>query len=265
MKRVQLVRHATAGADAFTGLAGEISVDTSRNDIRVHDGSTAGGHRLANLAAIAAAYQPLNAGLTAIAALTTTAFGRSALTLANAAAAQTLFSAQPSNALLTAIAALTTADNKVLAFSGAGSPALTDFMRAAGSWTPGISSSGGAVTSGTVTAGGYYWKFGNLVIATFQYYNATTSGGSGSLLFTGLPFTVLNDGSSAANSMGFILRTSTFNTGAAPHTLSLQPLANTTTLNVVESFDNTVYATTQIGAWANGSELVGCAVYRSAS
>jgi len=32
---------------SFTGLAGEITIDTTNNTIRVHDGSTAGGHRLA--------------------------------------------------------------------------------------------------------------------------------------------------------------------------------------------------------------------------
>ena len=32
---------------SFTGLAGEITIDTTNNTVRVHDGSTAGGHRLA--------------------------------------------------------------------------------------------------------------------------------------------------------------------------------------------------------------------------
>lgn len=54
------------------------------------------------------ARQPLDSDLTAIAALTTTSYGRSVLALADAAAAQTLFSAQPSDSDLTAIAALST-------------------------------------------------------------------------------------------------------------------------------------------------------------
>ena len=68
---------------------------------------------------VAGDYQPLDADLTDVAALTTTAFGRSVLDRANAAAARTLFGLgtaavaasgdfQPSDADLTAIAALTT-------------------------------------------------------------------------------------------------------------------------------------------------------------
>lgn len=57
-----------------------------------------------------AAFQPLDSDLTAIAALTTTTFGRSLLALANQAALDALFAAtfQPLDADLTAIAALTT-------------------------------------------------------------------------------------------------------------------------------------------------------------
>lgn len=53
-------------------------------------------------------YQPLDSDLTAIAALSTTTFGRSLLTSANAAALLTLVGAQPLDSDLTAIAALST-------------------------------------------------------------------------------------------------------------------------------------------------------------
>ncbi len=46
-KRVQRLGHTTALADAFTGLARELTIDTSLNEIRVHDGFTAGGHSMA--------------------------------------------------------------------------------------------------------------------------------------------------------------------------------------------------------------------------
>jgi hypothetical protein len=59
-------------------------------------------------AAAQAASQPLDADLTAIAALTTTTYGRSLLTLADAAALLTATGAQPLDADLTSIAALTT-------------------------------------------------------------------------------------------------------------------------------------------------------------
>lgn len=71
------------------------------------------------IAAVAAAYQPLDADLTAVAALTTTSFGRALLELANAAAGRTALGLgtastsastdfQPIDSDLTAIAALTT-------------------------------------------------------------------------------------------------------------------------------------------------------------
>jgi len=40
---LQFRRGTTAQNDAFTGSAGEISIDTTLNQLRVHDGSTAGG------------------------------------------------------------------------------------------------------------------------------------------------------------------------------------------------------------------------------
>lgn len=46
-------RGTTAKNDAFTGLASEITVDTDKHSIRVHDGVTAGGHALATDADLA--------------------------------------------------------------------------------------------------------------------------------------------------------------------------------------------------------------------
>ena len=43
---VQFRRGTTAQNNSFTGAAGEVSVNTTNNSIRVHDGSTAGGHEL---------------------------------------------------------------------------------------------------------------------------------------------------------------------------------------------------------------------------
>lgn len=43
---VQFRRGTTAQNDAFTGATGELSVDTDLDVVRVHDGSTAGGHAL---------------------------------------------------------------------------------------------------------------------------------------------------------------------------------------------------------------------------
>jgi hypothetical protein len=43
VRRVQLRRGTTAENDAFTGAVGEITVDTTKDAIRVHDGATQGG------------------------------------------------------------------------------------------------------------------------------------------------------------------------------------------------------------------------------
>jgi hypothetical protein len=50
--RVQIVGHDTSGANAFTGRQREVTVDYSRNDLRVHDGVIAGGHRIKNAAQV---------------------------------------------------------------------------------------------------------------------------------------------------------------------------------------------------------------------
>jgi hypothetical protein len=44
---IQLRRGTTAQHSTFTGLVGEITVDTDKDTIVVHDGTTAGGYPLA--------------------------------------------------------------------------------------------------------------------------------------------------------------------------------------------------------------------------
>ena len=41
---LQIYRGTTAQNDAFTGAQGELTMDTARKEIRIHDGSTAGGN-----------------------------------------------------------------------------------------------------------------------------------------------------------------------------------------------------------------------------
>ena len=53
-KQVQRRRGTTAENDAFTGAEGEVTVDTTTNDLRVHDGSTEGGHAAGTVAAAGA-------------------------------------------------------------------------------------------------------------------------------------------------------------------------------------------------------------------
>ena len=55
---------------SFTGLLGEITIDTTNNTVRVHDGSTAGGHRLAKHSEITALGEGDITGIVAGAGLT---------------------------------------------------------------------------------------------------------------------------------------------------------------------------------------------------
>jgi acetyltransferase-like isoleucine patch superfamily enzyme len=49
---VQLRRGTAAEHTSFTGLEGEVTVDTTNDTLRVHDGSTAGGFRLAKFSEV---------------------------------------------------------------------------------------------------------------------------------------------------------------------------------------------------------------------
>ena len=42
-KQIQMRRGTASQHTSFTGAAGEITIDTTNNEIRVHEGSTAGG------------------------------------------------------------------------------------------------------------------------------------------------------------------------------------------------------------------------------
>lgn len=49
MKHLQFGRGPTTQEDGIVGLQGELRVDTTRNEVRVHDGVTVGGHRIPTL------------------------------------------------------------------------------------------------------------------------------------------------------------------------------------------------------------------------
>lgn len=48
IRTLQILRGTTAQNDAYTGSAGELTMDTTTNELRLHDGSTAGGHIIYN-------------------------------------------------------------------------------------------------------------------------------------------------------------------------------------------------------------------------
>lgn len=65
-KRVQLIRHTTAGATAFTGFVGEVTALTDAVELRLHDGVTAGGGRIPGKTTNDTLYQAKAAKLTAL-------------------------------------------------------------------------------------------------------------------------------------------------------------------------------------------------------
>lgn len=55
-RQIQIRRGTAAENDAFTGAIGEVTMDTTNKTLRVHDGTTAGGTKLAKQSEIPAPY-----------------------------------------------------------------------------------------------------------------------------------------------------------------------------------------------------------------
>lgn len=128
----------TSYGRAFLALADAAAARTalSLGTAAVADTGT-GASNVPTITQADARYQPLDSDLTAIAALSTTTFGRSLLTQADASAARTTLglaigtNVQAFDTDLTAIAALTSAADKVAYCTGAGTWALTDLTATA--------------------------------------------------------------------------------------------------------------------------------------
>lgn len=114
------------GGGAPSGPAGGVLGGTYPNPSFATDMATQ-----AELDAVAAAKQPLDSDLTAIAALATTSFGRNLLTLADAAALLAAAGAQAADSDLTALAGLNIAADKLPYGNGSHTMALADFTAAA--------------------------------------------------------------------------------------------------------------------------------------
>lgn len=134
----------TAAAQNTTAFdaAGAAAAAQAFSIQRANHTGTQAESTVVNLVTDLAGKQPLDSDLTAIAALTTTSFGRSFLTLADAAAARTLTGAGTGNGTVTSIGLLSTD------FSVSGSP-----VTASGSITANLNTSGvsAGTYNGTVT------------------------------------------------------------------------------------------------------------------
>ena len=108
--QVKLRRGTTAQHAGFTGAEGEVTVDTDKDTVIVHDGSTAGGHELAKSSDVAAAYTHPNHtgdvtstgdGATVIAndAVTNAKIADNAVTSAKVSSSDTVFNIQGTTGL----------------------------------------------------------------------------------------------------------------------------------------------------------------------
>ncbi len=112
-----------ADSDTLTGVQGgvlDINITTAALKAKINALADAGGYFStktveaalqqlgAAIAAVPVQYQPIDSDLTAIAALTTTTFGRGLLTVTDSNMMMSTINAQPADTDLTAIAALTT-------------------------------------------------------------------------------------------------------------------------------------------------------------
>lgn len=104
--QIQRRRGTTAQHSTFTGALGELTVDTDKHTVVVHDGSTAGGYPLAVAATVASTYAPLGSPAltgtptapTAAAGTNTTQIATTAFAKAEAAAVAVSFASSAENA-----------------------------------------------------------------------------------------------------------------------------------------------------------------------
>lgn len=164
-EQVQRRRGTTAQHATFTGALAEITIDTDKKTVVVHDGSTAGGFPLPTLAG--------------------TQTWTGANTFSQTLAAQALLDISASGAGQISFPATQNASS--------GANVLDDYEE--GTWTPVLTlSTPGDLNVAYSTQIGTYTKIGN-VVHIFLIVNTSTwsyTTGSGNINLTGLPFTVKN-------------------------------------------------------------------------
>jgi hypothetical protein len=244
-------------------------------------------------AAIAAAYQPLDAELTSLSGAS--ANGVSLVTAANYAAMRTLLTlAAADTPTFTGVelggtgvtdTTLTRASAGVLAVEGHAVPtkdqaatisALYTFSAGLafanetlstydeGTFTPGIAFGGGTTGITYAEQVGIYVKIGQFVWVCVNVTLSNKGSSTGNATITGMPFTSMN---SAAHRATAPVRSTSVNLDTAGSLYTLLALldANTTAANLYETGDNVTFATITEADFGNSSAVAFALCYRAAS
>jgi hypothetical protein len=194
-----LWKNAQLAASDLSGLGGAatLNVGTTAGTVAAGDDSRITG--ALSTATAATTYQPLDADLTSIAALTTTTFGRSLLTQADAAAARTTLGAGTGNGTVTGVTA-----TGLLTSSGGTAPQISSSI-ATNSLAGRFSAGTGALEAITIGSG-LAISGGALVV---------TAGGTGTVTSVGLSlpgiFTVSGSPVTTAGTLAATLATQAAN------------------------------------------------------
>ena len=193
--QVQFRRGTTAQNNNFTGAAGELSVNTSNNTIRVHDGVTAGGYELAKAGNIRSLFVGTSADVAAVVSDET---GSGSL----------VFASSPT--LVTPVLGLATGTSVMLSANvGAAAGNVSGNFTAGNFQTSGNLNAASGLVSGNFTVGNMYVN-GNVFIT------GTTTTLNSNVTVLEDPIIYLADNSTSdILDIGFV---ATFNNGLQQHT-----------------------------------------------
>ena len=121
-----------------------------------------------------------------------------------------------------------------------------------GTWTPVITGSSGNPTS--YTSSGYYVKIGRIACLTFQFTITNGSGGSGTAVISGFPFTTITTSWGAGNRNALLIGREDALTGYTYHAF----IVSNSTSGQVYLYNGS------LSSWTNNSMYFFCGCYETA-